>query len=87
MKKTDYEELLNDLSVAMEHMLHTVELAEHMVSMLSGSSIMDDEEKMETHISQLWGLMAGLVEIARERGKDVDALLRAIDSIEALGQP
>lgn len=87
MQKTDYEELLNDLSVAMEHMLHTVELAEHMVSMLSGSSIMDDEEKMETHISQLWGLMAGLVEIAKARGKDVDALLRAIDSIEALGQP
>ncbi len=87
MKKADYEELLNDLSVAMEHMLHTVELAEHMVSMLSGSSIMDDEEKMETHISQLWGLMAGLVEIAKARGKDVDALLRAIDSIEALGQP
>ncbi len=87
MKKADYEELLNDLSVAMEHMLHTVELAEHMVSMLSGSSIMDDEEKMETHINQLWGLMAGLVEIAKARGKDVDALLRAIDSIEALGQP
>ena len=87
MTKAAYEELLTDLSGAMEHMVHTVELTDDMVSRLSCSGIRDDEEKTETHIEQLWGLVTSLVEIAKAREKDVDALLRAVDSIEAPEQP
>lgn len=82
MNEKDFD-ALNDLSVSMEHMTSLMELVENMVSMLACSDVTDNKEKERLHISRLWALVAGMVELQHQRENDVDRLLEKIQIIKS----
>lgn len=81
MNEKDFDKL-NDLSCNMEHMTNLMELVENMVSALACSDVTDDKEKERLHISRLWALVAGMVELQHKREQDIEDLMKKITIIK-----
>lgn len=82
MNEKDFEKL-NDLSVSMESMTNLMELAEQMCAELACSDITDDKEKEHTHISRLWSLVGGMVELSHQRENDIDQLMKDVKIVKS----
>lgn len=78
-------EKMEELSVSMEHLTGQVKLVNYMIEQVTCSNLTDNEKNTSEHIDMLWSFSSGLVELARMREKEVDAVYNALQDLQKVG--